>query len=41
LTVPGPREKKLVQRLAAFWFADEVVVYIGLAGPRKNRHTDA
>lgn len=32
-----PTGEQLVQRLAAFWLPDEVVVYIGLAGPRKNR----
>jgi hypothetical protein len=32
-----PTREQLIERLAAFWFPDEVVVYIGLAGPRKNR----
>jgi hypothetical protein len=32
-----PTREQLLQRLAGFWFPDEVVVYIGLAGPRKNR----
>jgi len=32
-----PTRDQLIERLAAFWFPDEVVVYIGLAGPRKNR----
>src|SRR5262249_30557390 len=31
-----PTREQLFQRLAGFWFPDEVVVYIGLAGPRKN-----
>jgi hypothetical protein len=39
LTVDGvrPTRDQLVERLAAFWFPDEVVLYIGLAGPRKNK----
>ena len=39
LTLDGARPSgpQLVQRLAAFWFSDEVVLYIGLAGPRKRR----
>jgi hypothetical protein len=32
-----PSRQQLVERLAAFWFPDEVVLYIGLAGPRKKR----
>ncbi len=32
-----PTKQQLLQRLAAFWFPDEVALYIGLAGPRKNR----
>jgi len=32
-----PTQEQLLQRLVALWFPDEVVVYIGLAGPRKNR----
>lgn len=32
-----PTCRQVVERLAAFWFPDEVVLYIGLAGPRKNR----
>jgi len=32
-----PTRERLIERLAAFWFPDEVVLYIGLAGPRKNR----
>lgn len=32
-----PSRQQLVQRLAAFWLPDEVVLYIGLAGPRKRR----
>jgi hypothetical protein len=32
-----PTRDALVARLAAFWFPDEVVLYIGLAGPRKSR----
>jgi hypothetical protein len=31
-----PTREQLVRRLASFWFPDEVVIYIGLAGPRKN-----
>jgi hypothetical protein len=31
-----PTLEQLVGRLAGFWFPDEVVVYIGLAGPRKT-----
>ena len=39
LTLDGtrPSRQQLVQRLAGFWFPDEVVLYIGLAGPRKKR----
>jgi hypothetical protein len=39
LTLDGarPTREQLIERLAAFWFPDEVVVYIGLAGARKNR----
>ena len=33
----GPSREQLVARLAGFWFPDEVVVYIGLAGPRASR----
>jgi hypothetical protein len=32
-----PKREQLAARLAAFWFPDEVVVYIGLAGARKRR----
>lgn len=32
-----PTREQLLQRLAGFWLPDEVVVYIGLAGRRKNR----
>ena len=32
-----PTCEQLLQRLAAFWLPDEVVLYIGLAGRRKNR----
>jgi hypothetical protein len=32
-----PTRGQLAGRLAAFWFPDEVVLYIGLAGPRKAR----
>lgn len=32
-----PTPDQLVERLAAFWFSDEVIIYIGLAGPRKSR----
>ncbi len=31
-----PTVEQLVGRLSGFWFPDEVVVYIGLAGPRKQ-----
>ena len=39
LTLDGarPTREQLVRRLAGFWFPDEVVVYIGLAGSRKSR----
>lgn len=39
LTLDGvrPIRTQLVQRLAEFWLADEVIVYIGLAGPRNSR----
>src|SRR5436305_971215 len=39
LTLDGlrPTPKELIDRLASFWFPDEVVLYIGLAGPRKSR----
>src|SRR4051794_33830806 len=42
LTVDGgrPTTDQLMERLAAFWFPDEVVVYIGLAGPRAKRPRD-
>ena len=42
LTLDGARPtcEQLVERLAGFWFPDEVVVYIGLAGPRKSRPRD-
>ena len=32
-----PTREQLLRRLARFWFPDEVVVYIGRAGRRKNR----
>lgn len=32
-----PTREQLVKRLTTFWLPDDVVVYIGLAGPRKNR----
>jgi len=32
-----PTREQVVQRLGEFWFPDEVVVYIGLAGPRARR----
>src|SRR4051794_34069945 len=32
-----PTREQLAARLAAFWFPDEVVVYIGLAGSRRHR----
>jgi hypothetical protein len=35
-----PSRKELGARLAGFWFPDEVVVYIGLAGPRKTVSAD-
>jgi hypothetical protein len=31
-----PTAEQLAGRLAGFWFPDEVVVYIGLAGPRRT-----
>lgn len=31
-----PTVEQLANRLAAFWLPDEVIVYIGLAGPRKS-----
>jgi hypothetical protein len=31
-----PTPEQLAARLAGFWFPDEVVVYIGLAGPRRT-----
>lgn len=34
-----PIRQQLVERLAAFWFPDEVVLYIGFAGPRRSRPT--
>lgn len=40
LTLDGALEpvcQALTARLGAFWFPDEVVLYIGLAGPRKRR----
>jgi hypothetical protein len=39
LTLDGarPTREQLHRRLARFWFPDEVVVYIGLAGLRTNR----
>lgn len=38
LTLDGqrPRSKQLADRLSGFWLRDEVVLYIGLAGPRKT-----
>lgn len=32
-----PTREQLAERLAAFWLPDEVIVYIGLAGPRASR----
>jgi hypothetical protein len=32
-----PSREELAARIAAFWFPDEVILYIGLAGPRKSR----
>lgn len=32
-----PTADELIARLSAFWCADEVVLYVGLAGPRKSR----
>ena len=39
LTLDGqrPDREQLAARLAGFWFPDEVVVHIGLAGPRASR----
>jgi hypothetical protein len=39
LTLDGqrPNREQLAARLAGFWFPDEVVVYVGLAGPRASR----
>jgi hypothetical protein len=39
LTLDGerPTRPRLTARLAEFWFPDEVILYIGLAGPRKQR----
>jgi hypothetical protein len=39
LTLDGsrPTPQQVIERLSAFWLPDEVVLYIGLAGPRKNR----
>lgn len=39
LTLDGVKSNvdELVTRLAAFWLPDEVVQYIGLAGPRRRR----
>jgi hypothetical protein len=39
LTLDGqrPNREQLAARLAGFWLPDEVVVYIGLAGPRASR----
>jgi hypothetical protein len=39
LTLDGvrPEPHELAARLSSFWCPDEVVLYIGLAGPRKNR----
>jgi hypothetical protein len=38
LTLDGrrPDVESLARRIAAFWYPDEVVVYIGLAGPRQR-----
>ena len=35
-----PTREQVVQRLGEFWLPDEVVVYIGLAGPRTRRPVD-
>lgn len=42
LTLDGTRPtcEQLATRLGAFWFPDEVVLYIGLAGPRRRRPPD-
>jgi len=32
-----PTRDRLAARLAAFWLPDEVVLYVGLAGPRRTR----
>ena len=39
LTLGGqrPNREQLAARLGGFWFPDEVIVYIGLAGPRASR----
>jgi hypothetical protein len=39
LTLDGsrPKPQELAARLSSFWFPDEVVLYIGLAGPRKTK----
>lgn len=39
LTLDGrrPNREQLAARLAGFWLPDEVVIYVGLAGPRASR----
>jgi hypothetical protein len=39
LTLDGsrPTTLQIIERLSAFWLPDEVVLYVGLAGPRKKR----
>ena len=41
LTLDGrrPTREQLLQRVAGFWFPDEVVLYVGLAGSRKSPPT--
>lgn len=34
-----PAQDELVARLSVFWYPDEVVLYIGRAGPRETRPT--
>jgi hypothetical protein len=38
--VPNPPAQQLRKRLGQFWFADETVLYIGLAGARRTPHRD-
>lgn len=43
LTLDGrrPTAAQLFDRMAEFWFSDEVVLYIGRAGPRQRVHVSA